>query len=54
MDFADPNLPVEKVQALYEEGLPNLQIIPLGIRKLHEGSSISKLSEKPNLPETST
>ena len=33
LDFADPNLPVEKVKALYEEGFPYLQIKLPGINQ---------------------
>lgn len=30
VDFADPDLPVSVVQALYESGLPYLELAPVG------------------------
>jgi hypothetical protein len=35
LDFMDPNLPVEKVRALYEDGFPYLELTALGKDALH-------------------
>ena len=35
LDFADPSLPVDKVQALFEDDFPYLKITPLGVDRLY-------------------
>ncbi len=57
LDFANSNLPVEKVRALYEDGFPYLQLTPLGMRELYPPPPLSALPEKSDfviLPEKRT
>lgn len=51
LDFADPNLPVDKVKALYEEGFPYLQLTPLGMKLLYPMPPLSKLPAKAEVSE---
>jgi hypothetical protein len=50
LDFADPNLPMEKVQALFEDDSPYLQITPLGIDTLYPVPLLAKLKPKELVP----
>jgi len=52
LDFSDPSLPVEKVQALFEDDFPYLQITPLGMETLYPMPPLAKLPLK--MLETST
>ena len=46
LDFSDPCLPVEKVQALFEDDFPYLQITPLGMEALYPVGPLAKLPSK--------
>ncbi|TSA37098.1 MAG: hypothetical protein D4R64_06180 [Porphyromonadaceae bacterium] len=46
LDFSDPNLPVEKVQALFEDDFPYLQITSLGLETLYPVPPLAKLPFK--------
>ena len=46
LDFSDPSLPVEKVQALFEDDFPYLQITPLGMENLYPMPPLAKLPSK--------
>ena len=46
LDFSDPSLPVEKVQALFEDDFPYLQIKPLGMETLYPLPPLAKLPSK--------
>ena len=46
LDFSDPSLPVEKVQALFEDDFPYLQITPLGMDALYPVPPLAKLPSK--------
>ncbi|MFA5816246.1 MAG: hypothetical protein WC865_11550 [Bacteroidales bacterium] len=46
LDFSDPNLPVEKLQALFEDDFPYLQITPLGMEALYPMPPLAKLPTK--------
>jgi len=46
LDFSDPNLPVEKVHALYEDDFQYLQITPLGMETLYPNPVLAKLPSK--------
>ncbi|MFA5816852.1 MAG: hypothetical protein WC865_14665 [Bacteroidales bacterium] len=52
LDFADPNLPVEKVQALFEDDFPYLKITPLGLEVLYPVPPLAKLPSKTVEPLT--
>lgn len=52
MDFSDPLLPVEKVQALFEDDFPYLQITPLGLETLYPMPPLAKLLAKKVEPLT--
>jgi hypothetical protein len=43
LDFGDPGLPVEKVQALFEDDFPNFRITPLGMETLYQMPPLAKL-----------
>jgi hypothetical protein len=54
LDFGDPNLPVEKIRALYEDGFPYLELTALGKEALcplsepaHPGQGIEPEPMKP-------
>jgi len=42
LDFSDPGLPVEKVQALFEDDFPYLEITPLGMDTLYPVLPLAK------------
>ena len=46
LDFSDPMLPVEKLQALFEDDFPYLQITPLGMEALYPVPPLAKLPSK--------
>ena len=46
LDFSDPNLPVEKLQALFEDDFPYLQITPLGMEALFPVPPLAKPPSK--------
>ncbi|MFA6128217.1 MAG: hypothetical protein WC699_13020 [Bacteroidales bacterium] len=46
LDFSDPNLPVEKVHALFEDDFPYLKITPLGMDTLFPVPPLAKLPSK--------
>jgi len=46
LDFSDPGLPVEKLQALFEDDFPYLQITPLGMDTLYPLPPLAKLPSK--------
>ena len=46
LDFSDPNLPVEKVQAMFEDDFPYLQITPLGMDAHYPVPPLAKLPSK--------
>ena len=51
LDFADPSLPVDKVQALFEDDFPYLKITPLGMDTLYPVPMV-KLPVKTAVPGT--
>jgi hypothetical protein len=51
LDFSDINLPVEKVQALFEDDFPYLQITPVGMEALYP-IPLAKLPSKKVEPLT--
>ncbi|TSA25477.1 MAG: hypothetical protein D4R68_08810 [Ignavibacteriales bacterium] len=46
LDFSDPGLAVEKVQALFEDDFPYLKITPRGMVTLYPVSTLAKLPSK--------
>jgi len=52
LDFADPSLQVEKVQALFEDDFRYLQITPLGMETLYPVPPLAKLPSKKVEPLT--
>ena len=52
LDFSNPNLPVEKLQALFEDDFPYLQITPLGMEALYPVPPLAKLPSKKVEPRT--
>ncbi|MFA5817496.1 MAG: hypothetical protein WC865_17980 [Bacteroidales bacterium] len=52
VDFSDPSLPVEKVQALFEDDFPYLRITTQGMETLYPMPPLAKLPSKKM--ETST
>ena len=46
LDFSDPNLPVEKLLALFEDDFPYLKITPLGMEALYPVPPLAKLPLK--------
>jgi hypothetical protein len=46
LDFSDPHLPVEKLQALFEDDFPYLKITRLGMEALYPVPSLAKLPSK--------
>ena len=52
LDFSDPSLPVEKVQALYEDDFPYLKITPLGMEALYPMPPLAKLPSRKVEPFT--
>ena len=46
LDFSDPNLPVDKLQALFEDDFPYLQITPLGMEAVYPVPPLAKLPTK--------
>ncbi|MFA5816207.1 MAG: hypothetical protein WC865_11355 [Bacteroidales bacterium] len=46
LDFSDANLPVEKLQALFEDDFPYLKITPLGLEALYPVPPLAKLPFK--------
>ena len=52
LDFSDPNLPVGKLQVLFEDDFPYLKITPLGIEALYPVPPLAKLPTKRVQPLT--
>jgi len=46
LDFSDPDLPVEKLLALFEDDFPYLMITPLGMEALYPVPPLAKLPSK--------
>jgi hypothetical protein len=46
LDFSDPKLPVDKLQALFEDDFPYLKITPLGMEVLYPVPPLAKLPSK--------
>lgn len=46
LDFSDPGLSVEKLQALFEDDFPYLQITPLGLETLYPVPPLAKLPSR--------
>jgi len=46
LDFSDPHLPVDKLQALFEDDFPYLKITPLGMEALYPIPPLDKLPSK--------
>jgi hypothetical protein len=46
LDFSDPHLPVEKLQALFEDDFPYLKITPQGMEALYPIPPLAKLPSK--------
>jgi hypothetical protein len=46
LDFSDPGLPVEKVQVLFEDDFPYLQITPLEMDTLYAVPPLAKLQPR--------
>ena len=46
LDFSDPNLPVEKLQALFEDDFLYLRITPLGMEALYPVPPLAKIPSK--------
>ena len=46
LDFSDPGRPVEKLQALFEDDFPYLQITPLEMDTLYPVQPLAKLQPK--------
>ncbi|MFA5815888.1 MAG: hypothetical protein WC865_09750 [Bacteroidales bacterium] len=46
LDFSDPNLPVDKLQALFEDDFPYLKITPMGMEALYPIPPLAKLPSK--------
>jgi len=51
IDFANPDIPVEKIQQLYENDSPYLEITPYGIEKLYTGVKAVAEESTPVVPE---
>lgn len=52
LDFSDPQLPVERLQALFEDDFPYLKITPLGMEALYPVPTLPKLPSKSVEPLT--
>jgi len=52
LDFSDPSLPVEKLQALFEDDFPYLKITPHGMEALYPISPLAKFPLKKVEPLT--
>ena len=52
LDFSDPQLPVEKLQVLFEDDFPYLKITPLGMEALYPVPPLAKLPSKKVEPLT--
>ena len=52
LDFSDPKLPVNKLQDLFEDDFPYLQITPLGMETLYPVPPLAKLPSKKAEPLT--
>jgi hypothetical protein len=46
LDFSNPNLPIEKVQALFEDDFPYLKITPVGMDTLYPVPPLAKLQPR--------
>ena len=46
LDFSDPSLPLQKLQALFEDDFLYLQIAPLGMETLYPVPPLAKLFSK--------
>ena len=46
LDFSDPMLPVEKLQALFEDDFPYLRITPMGMETFYPVTPLAKLPSK--------
>lgn len=58
IDFRNPDIPVEKIKALYENDFPYLEITPEGKRELYGVEEVSEQIEQTDfttqfIPETS-
>jgi len=52
LDFSDTSLPLEKMQALFEDDFPYLQITPLGMDTLYPVPRLAKLQSNESVPPT--